>query len=426
MLFHVGADRRAQRGADPLPGGGPDETAALGLGPAGGVAAGPGSGDGLVEFVDGLEHRGDVGDPEPVDADVADVRRVVQADVAGVAACRARPQILLGGQPFLQPLADRGRADGGVVAAADRLADPAGVGQLPGLPDSLGDSVGDPDGGLGVTGGGDSEQLAGLAQFLLGAGLGIESAAAQRGAAGTAGARREFELVVPAAVPGTPGSVTAAQFRALLTQARAVLAAAAALLVGVSRSHGGPPWSLGHCRGTASEVQAGSSWDRCCCFRGVRALRLAARAGVPGALESAGPVHPRSAGGGPSSLAARAGCGPRQPAGWPVSLPRCRNDGVRAGSSPAPSLLLPLCRGGAGEPGAGVAVLAVRAAGTRDGQSEEGEQPGGGDQPGFPGPDERAGELPGAGEFVGLGAAQPQGPPGGDQVGDRRAGRRSR
>ena len=62
---------------------------------------------------------------------------------------------------------------------------------------------------IGVTGGGDSEQLAGLAQFLLGIGLGIEPAPAQRGAAGTVGARREFELVVPPAVPGTPGSVTA-------------------------------------------------------------------------------------------------------------------------------------------------------------------------------------------------------------------------
>ena len=95
------------------------------------------------------------------------------------------------------------------MAAADRLADPAGVGQLPGLPDSLGDGLGYPDGGLGVTGGGDGEQFAGLAQFLLGVGLGAESAAAQRGAAGTVGARREFELLVPAAVPGTPGSVTA-------------------------------------------------------------------------------------------------------------------------------------------------------------------------------------------------------------------------
>ena len=95
------------------------------------------------------------------------------------------------------------------MTAADRFADPAGVGQLPGLPDRLGDGISDPDGGLGVTGGGDGKQFAGLAQFLLGAGLGIEPAAAQRGAAGTVGARREFELVVPPAVPGTPGSVTA-------------------------------------------------------------------------------------------------------------------------------------------------------------------------------------------------------------------------
>jgi hypothetical protein len=46
------------------------------------VAAGAGFGDGLVEFLDGLEHRRDVGDPEPVDADIADVRLVVQPDVA--------------------------------------------------------------------------------------------------------------------------------------------------------------------------------------------------------------------------------------------------------------------------------------------------------------------------------------------------------
>ena len=95
------------------------------------------------------------------------------------------------------------------MAAADGLADPAGIGQLPGLPDGLGDGVGDPDGGLGVAGRGDGQHLPGLAEFLVGVGLGVEAAAAQRGAAGAVGARREFELVVPPAVPGTPGAVTA-------------------------------------------------------------------------------------------------------------------------------------------------------------------------------------------------------------------------
>ncbi len=201
------AERSVAR--NPLPGGGSDSAAAFDCRPPCRVAAGAGVGDGLVEFLDGLEHRRDVGDPQPVDADVADVRLVVQLDVAGVAAHRAGPQVLLGGEPFPQPFADGGRADGGVVAAADGLADPAGIGQLPGLPDGLGDGVGDPDGGLGVAGRSDGQQLPGLAEFLVGVGLGVESAAAQGGAAGAVAARREFELVVPAAVPGAPGAVTA-------------------------------------------------------------------------------------------------------------------------------------------------------------------------------------------------------------------------
>jgi enoyl-CoA hydratase/carnithine racemase len=40
-----------------------------------------------------------------------------QADVAAVAAHRAGPQLLLGGKPFVQPFAGRGRADSGVVAS---------------------------------------------------------------------------------------------------------------------------------------------------------------------------------------------------------------------------------------------------------------------------------------------------------------------
>src|ERR1019366_4778346 len=60
------------------------------------------------------------------------------------------------------------------------------------------------------------------------------------------------------------------------------------------------------------------------------------------------------------------------------------------------------------------------AARARDGGAEQGEQPGGGNEVGRPGADDRAGELPGAGELVSLGPAQPEGSSCGDQVGDRR------
>ncbi len=49
--------------------------------------------------------------------------------------------------------------------------------------------------------------------------------------------------------------------------------------------------------------------------------------------------------------------------------------------------------------GAGFTVAVVWAARAGGGQAEQGEQAGGGDQPGFPGPDDRAGELPGADEL---------------------------
>ena len=109
------------------------------------------------------------------------------------------------------------------MAAADRLADPGRVGELAGVAHGRGDGVGDPDGGLGVAGGGDREQLAGLAQFGLGAGLGVEPAAPQRGAAAAIGAWRKFELVIPAAVDRAPGSVAAPQFRAVLPEPLAAL-----------------------------------------------------------------------------------------------------------------------------------------------------------------------------------------------------------
>jgi hypothetical protein len=42
--------------------------------PAGGAAAGAGLGDRVVEFCDVVEDGGDVGDPEPVDRDVPQMR----------------------------------------------------------------------------------------------------------------------------------------------------------------------------------------------------------------------------------------------------------------------------------------------------------------------------------------------------------------
>jgi CTP:molybdopterin cytidylyltransferase MocA len=105
MLLHVGAQRRAQRGADALLGRWADQPT-VHRGQLDGVAAGAGPDDGVVALVDGVEHAGDVGHPEPVQPDVADVRLEVQPDVRLVAADGAAAQILLGGQPLIQPLAD--------------------------------------------------------------------------------------------------------------------------------------------------------------------------------------------------------------------------------------------------------------------------------------------------------------------------------
>jgi hypothetical protein len=106
MLLHVGAQRRAQRGADALLGRRAYNPLAFCRGQLGGVAAGAGPDDGVVALVDGVEHAGDVGHPEPVQTDVADVRLEVQPDVRLVAADGAAAQVLLGGQPLIQPLAD--------------------------------------------------------------------------------------------------------------------------------------------------------------------------------------------------------------------------------------------------------------------------------------------------------------------------------
>ena len=105
VLLHVGADRRAEGGADPLAGGRADPAASLDGGAGCRAAGGAGLGDRVVEFLDVVEHRGDVGDPEPVDRDVPEVGLEVQADVAAVAADGAGPELLLGGQPLLEPLA---------------------------------------------------------------------------------------------------------------------------------------------------------------------------------------------------------------------------------------------------------------------------------------------------------------------------------
>ena len=97
------------------------------------------------------------------------------------------------------------------------------------------------------------------------------------------------------------------------------------------------------------------------------------------------------------ALCTRLGCPPGLTCVMPERAGRLRAGWVQRGRRPGRS-----CRGRA--------ARAARAGRRRD-------------QPGFPGPDDRAGELPGAGELVGFGAAQPQRPPGGDQVGDcRQAG----
>ena len=99
------------------------------------------------------------------------------------------------------------------------------------------------------------------------------------------------------------------------------------------------------------------------------------------------------------------GCGAGAPAGGGPGVPvESAGRGACTRGSPPP-----VKRGGRAR------RLAGRAG---DGQAEKGEQPGGGDAPGAPGPDDRAGELPGAGQLVGPGAAEAQCPPGGDQVGD--------
>jgi hypothetical protein len=66
-------------------------------GQLGGVAAGAGLGDSVVALVDGVEHAGDVGHPQPVQPDVADVRLELEPDVRLVAADGVAAQVLLGG-----------------------------------------------------------------------------------------------------------------------------------------------------------------------------------------------------------------------------------------------------------------------------------------------------------------------------------------
>ncbi len=235
VLLHVGADRRAEGGADPLAGGRANPAAALDGGAGGRAAGGAGLGDGVVEFLDVVEHRGDVGDPEPVDGDVPEVGLEVEADVPGVAADGAfgagdkEVDVLsLAGQPA---------PDGGVVSGADLLADPDGVGKRAGLAHRGADGVGDPDGCRQVTGRGDGQQLPGQVQLRLGGGVGGEAAAGQRVAPPEVGAGRELDLVVPGAVPVAPG-VAATQLGALAAERLAGgLVAAAAQLEGCSVAH---------------------------------------------------------------------------------------------------------------------------------------------------------------------------------------------
>jgi hypothetical protein len=167
-------------------------------------------GNGVVGLVDGVEHAGHLGDAEPVDPDVADVRLVVQPDVGGVAADRAGPQVLRRSEPFLQPLAHcRGLVE--FPAGAGEPTDHAGLGQAAVGLDAAGDQVGDPPPGILVAFRGDREQFAGLVKLALGIFLRAEPAAAQRGAPGAVRVGRQFQLVVPPAVTTAPGAVRAAQ-----------------------------------------------------------------------------------------------------------------------------------------------------------------------------------------------------------------------
>lgn len=104
---------------------------------------------------------------------MADVRQVVQPDVAFVAAAGVGADAGAAGQPL---------ADGdllGEVSAAAQLA-PQGcpVGKLPGVAQGLLDGIGDADLGFQVVGVGQRQQLTGVRQFLLGVGMGGESAPA--------------------------------------------------------------------------------------------------------------------------------------------------------------------------------------------------------------------------------------------------------
>jgi hypothetical protein len=119
-----------------------------------GAGAGAGLGDRLVELLDALEDRGDVGDQEPVDRDVPEVRLQVQADVPSVAAHRPRRR------------------------GPGRVREPAG------LPEGRGDGVGDPGGRARVAMRGDGQQVPGRDEVGLGGGLGREAALPQLGGRG--------------------------------------------------------------------------------------------------------------------------------------------------------------------------------------------------------------------------------------------------
>jgi len=129
VLAHVGADRGAEGRPNPLAGRRADRPPPLDGRPAG-AGAGAGLGDRLVELLDVVEDRRDVGHPEPVDRDVPEVRLEIQPDVPGVAARRPRAQLLPACEPLLQPLPHRRRPHRRVTVGADCRADPAGVGSL--------------------------------------------------------------------------------------------------------------------------------------------------------------------------------------------------------------------------------------------------------------------------------------------------------
>jgi len=173
--------RGAQGGADPVHGRRTDHPGPFHLCQQAAITGIAGVGDGLVAFVDGAEHRLHVGDAEPVQADVADHRFQVAADMGVVAAQRCRAAGLCAGEPGPQPLPGGG---GGVQVrpGADLAPHLLGHRQTPVGLQCADDEVDDPVTVIGVFA--DGQQLVRPGDLILGGVLAGEPAAADGAAAG--------------------------------------------------------------------------------------------------------------------------------------------------------------------------------------------------------------------------------------------------